>query len=110
MNCRRVPLPDKVAQPKACHKLSIQNPVADFIFSLRNYWLIRCNLTAHSRGVNVNKNKECVKMTEKHGNLSIDSDNLFPIIKKWLYSDPISSIVSSSQTAAMPSPSSKSLT
>ena len=87
MNCRRVPLPDKVAQPKACHKLSIQNPVADFIFSLRNYWLIRCNLTAHSRGVNVNKNKECVKMTEKHGNLSIDSDNLFPIIKKWLYSD-----------------------
>ncbi|SDY65182.1 molecular chaperone HtpG [Lachnobacterium bovis] len=23
----------------------------------------------------------------KHGNLSIDSDNLFPIIKKWLYSD-----------------------
>ena len=87
MNCRRVPLPDKVAQPKACHKLSMQNPVADFIFSLRNYWLIRCNLTAHSRGVNVNKNKECVKMTEKHGNLSIDSDNLFPIIKKWLYSD-----------------------
>jgi molecular chaperone HtpG len=87
MNCRRVPLPDKVAQPKACHKLSIQNPVADFIFSLRNYWLIRCNLTAHSRGVNVNKNKECVKMTKKHGNLSIDSDNLFPIIKKWLYSD-----------------------
>ena len=87
MNCHSVPLPDKVAQPKACHKLSIQNPVADFIFSLKNYWLIRCNLTAHSRGVNVNKNKECVKMTEKHGNLSIDSDNLFPIIKKWLYSD-----------------------
>ena len=26
-------------------------------------------------------------MTEKHGNLSINSDNLFPIIKKWLYSD-----------------------
>ena len=26
-------------------------------------------------------------MTEKHGNLSIDSDNLFPIRKKWLYSD-----------------------
>ena len=26
-------------------------------------------------------------MAEKHGNLSIDSDNLFPIIKKWLYSD-----------------------
>ena len=85
MNCHRVPLPDKVAQPKSCHKLSIQNPVADFIFSLRNYWLLHRNFTAYKRGVN--KNKECVKMTEKHGNLSIDSDNLFPIIKKWLYSD-----------------------
>ena len=26
-------------------------------------------------------------MAEKHGNLSINSDNLLPIIKKWLYSD-----------------------
>ncbi len=26
-------------------------------------------------------------MTEKHGNLSINSDNIFPVIKKWLYSD-----------------------
>ena len=26
-------------------------------------------------------------MANKHGNLSIDSDNLFPIIKEWLYSD-----------------------
>ncbi len=26
-------------------------------------------------------------MSNKHGNLSINSDNLFPIIKKWLYSD-----------------------
>ena len=26
-------------------------------------------------------------MTAKHGNLSINSDNIFPIIKKWLYSD-----------------------
>ena len=26
-------------------------------------------------------------MTEKHGALSINSDNIFPIIKKWLYSD-----------------------
>ena len=31
--------------------------------------------------------KECNAMENKHGNLSIDSDNLFPIIKKWLYSD-----------------------
>ena len=26
-------------------------------------------------------------MAEKRGNLSINSDNIFPIIKKWLYSD-----------------------
>ena len=26
-------------------------------------------------------------MSNKHGSLSIDSDNLFPIIKQWLYSD-----------------------
>ena len=26
-------------------------------------------------------------MAVRHGNLSIDSDNIFPIIKKWLYSD-----------------------
>ena len=26
-------------------------------------------------------------MGARHGNLSINSDNIFPIIKKWLYSD-----------------------
>ena len=26
-------------------------------------------------------------MVNKHGNLSINSDNIFPVIKKWLYSD-----------------------
>ncbi len=26
-------------------------------------------------------------MTNKHGSLSINSENIFPIIKKWLYSD-----------------------
>ncbi|MCI8371610.1 MAG: molecular chaperone HtpG [Lachnospiraceae bacterium] len=26
-------------------------------------------------------------MSQKHGNLSINSENIFPIIKKWLYSD-----------------------
>ena len=26
-------------------------------------------------------------MAEKHGSLSINSENIFPIIKKWLYSD-----------------------
>ncbi len=26
-------------------------------------------------------------MSQKHGNLSINSDNIFPVIKKWLYSD-----------------------
>ncbi len=31
--------------------------------------------------------KEREKMAAKHGNLSINSENIFPIIKKWLYSD-----------------------
>ena len=32
--------------------------------------------------------KECdLFMAEKHGSLSINSENIFPIIKKWLYSD-----------------------
>ncbi len=26
-------------------------------------------------------------MAERHGSLSINSENIFPIIKKWLYSD-----------------------
>ena len=26
-------------------------------------------------------------MSDKHGSLSINSENIFPIIKKWLYSD-----------------------
>ena len=26
-------------------------------------------------------------MSERHGSLSINSENIFPIIKKWLYSD-----------------------
>ena len=26
-------------------------------------------------------------MAQTHGSLSINSDNIFPIIKKWLYSD-----------------------
>ncbi len=33
------------------------------------------------------KRKERDKMAAKHGSLSINSDNIFPIIKKWLYSD-----------------------
>ena len=28
-----------------------------------------------------------IVMADKHGNLSINSENMFPIIKKWLYSD-----------------------
>ena len=26
-------------------------------------------------------------MATEHGNLSINSENIFPIIKKWMYSD-----------------------
>ena len=31
--------------------------------------------------------RSAITMANKHGSLSIDSENLFPIIKKWLYSD-----------------------
>lgn len=31
--------------------------------------------------------KECFIMSKQHGSLSINSENIFPIIKKWLYSD-----------------------
>jgi len=31
--------------------------------------------------------KELLEMGAKHGNLSINSENIFPIIKKWMYSD-----------------------
>ena len=33
------------------------------------------------------KIKECFIMSKQHGSLSINSENIFPIIKKWLYSD-----------------------
>ena len=33
------------------------------------------------------KSKECIKMAKEHGSLSINSQNIFPIIKKWMYSD-----------------------
>ena len=42
-------------------------------------------------------------MTEKHGNLSIDSDNLFPIIKNGYIQIMIFSIVSLFLTDVMPS-------
>ena len=41
-----------------------------------------------SGGTFARKRKECdFIMANKHGNLSINSDNIFPVIKKWLYSD-----------------------
>ena len=33
------------------------------------------------------KKEECLEKEKKKGNLSIDSENIFPIIKKWVYSD-----------------------
>ena len=33
------------------------------------------------------KKEECIEKKKKKGNLSIDSENIFPIIKKWVYSD-----------------------
>lgn len=33
------------------------------------------------------KEKDVVSMAAKSGSLSINSENIFPIIKKWLYND-----------------------
>ena len=33
------------------------------------------------------RERNVIDMAERHGSLSIDSENIFPIIKKWLYSD-----------------------
>ncbi len=47
-----------------------------------------CRVVHGRMKIKVNRiRKECEKMAAKHGNLSINSDNIFPIIKKWLYSD-----------------------
>ena len=35
----------------------------------------------------MNNNKGVIFMSKKKGSLSINSENIFPIIKKWLYSD-----------------------
>jgi molecular chaperone HtpG len=37
--------------------------------------------------IKIEKEKDVKTMAEKSGNLSINSENIFPIIKKWLYSD-----------------------
>ena len=34
-----------------------------------------------------NEKMEGIIMTSEQGNLAINSENIFPIIKKWLYSD-----------------------
>ena len=41
----------------------------------------------HNKKVIKEKEKEVEKMAAKSGSLSINSENIFPIIKKWLYSD-----------------------
>ena len=48
-------------------------------------------------------------MSAKHGNLSINSDNIFPIIKNGCIPTTVSSSASSFPTAAMPSPKLKKL-
>ena len=35
----------------------------------------------------IENKKECNNMVQRSGNLSINSENIFPIIKKWMYSD-----------------------
>ena len=37
--------------------------------------------------IGIHNKKELLEMGTKHGNLSINSENIFPIIKKWMYSD-----------------------
>ena len=48
-------------------------------------------LTFQNEGINIpfrrSKKGDVIKMAKKHGNLSISSENIFPIIKKWVYSD-----------------------
>ncbi len=43
--------------------------------------------TAYREDKNILIEKDVVKMAAKSGSLSINSENIFPIIKKWLYSD-----------------------
>ena len=42
---------------------------------------------AKRRELIIKDKKELLEMGAKHGNLSINSENIFPIIKKWMYSD-----------------------
>ena len=44
-------------------------------------------IVAKETAENVVKEKEVSEMAARQGSLSINSDNIFPIIKKWLYSD-----------------------
>ena len=55
----------------------------NIIFNSRNQGMVFCNKKQEYR----EKTKEMHIMANKRGNLSINSDNIFPIIKKWLYSD-----------------------
>lgn len=44
-------------------------------------------MQCRERNIYLYEKKECFDMGTKRGNLSIDSENIFPIIKKWVYSD-----------------------
>ena len=49
---------------------------------------LRCIFIPDIREVFLEKNKkELFIMSKRTGSLSINSENIFPIIKKWLYSD-----------------------
>lgn len=51
-------------------------------FCLTSYWLVFIIILSE-----IYIEKEVMNMTKKKGSLSIHSENIFPIIKKWLYSD-----------------------
>ena len=53
----------------------------EFVEQLKAQYELQCEKD------NTDDKKELLEMGAKHGNLSINSENIFPIIKKWMYSD-----------------------
>lgn len=49
---------------------------------------LTCIIRVHPQGILlITERKEVIVMQSRTGSLSIESENMFPIIKKWLYSD-----------------------
>ena len=68
------------------------NEMGKWINSTQFKWVLKSSWLLRKRGLyyivmKLFERKAVYIMSEKHGSLSINSDNIFPIIKKWLYSD-----------------------